>query len=154
MPWSYSPFRLGRVFPVEGQVSVTTLPRQSEASPEESSEWSRNSNCVSPRATDATMLDRVSLCYGQAPKKSAPMDGTSAQNVLPLSQYQVEAQNEWELFSPSLKMTSEPKPRQDSHAMPGPAGGPSLRVEAGTARAVASSAASLREVPGFLSCQE
>ena len=77
------------MFPVEGQVSVATLPQQSEVHPEQSSEWSRDSNCVSPGASDETMSDRVSLCYGSAsdlsqsisdasmpdPEENAPMDG-------------------------------------------------------------------------------
>ena len=92
--------------------------------PEQSREWSRNSNCVSPGATDATMSGRVSLCYGSAselsrsisdasmpdPENSTPTDGPSAENVSPLSQFQIVAQDEWQLFNPSLTMTSEPKP--------------------------------------------
>ena len=62
-PWSYAPFRLNRMFPVEGQVRVATLPQQSEALPKQPSEWSRISNCVSPGATDATMSDRASLLW-------------------------------------------------------------------------------------------
>ena len=67
-------------------------------------------------------------------------------SVLPLSQSQIEAQDEWELFSPSFMMTCEPD--RD------PACGPSLHVEglahpAGPARAEAGSAVSLCEVLGF-----
>ena len=100
-PWSYSPLRLDRMFPVEGQVSVATLPQESEAFPEQPNEWSRISNCVSPGATDATMSDRDSLCIGSAselsgsisdasmadPESSAPLDGPLAASVLPLSKH-------------------------------------------------------------------
>ena len=116
VPWLSSPFWLNRMFPAEGQLSVATLPQQSEASPEQSSDWSRVSNCVSTAATDATMSDRVSLSSGSAselswnisdasmhdPEKSAPMGGSSAANVLPLSESQIEAQDEWEACGPSL----------------------------------------------------
>ena len=69
-PWSHAPFRLDRMFPVEGQVSVPTLPKQSEAIQEQSSERSRISKCVSPGATDATVSDHARLCSGSASELS------------------------------------------------------------------------------------
>ena len=130
------------MFPVEGRVSVATMPLQSGATPEQSSERSRTSNCVGPGATDATMSHRVSHCSGSAselsrsvsdapmldPEQSAPVDGPSATKVLQLSQSQIEAHSEWELFSPSFTMTSEPTPWTCVQRLV-QQGGPSLRVE-------------------------
>ena len=119
------------MFPEERQVIVATLPQESEAIPEQPSEWSRISNCVSPGATDATMSDHVGLS-ARPTACSVPSRGSGRVEAL------------------------QPKPHDDQRAQTvtgllGPACVTRIwrKHPAGTARAEAGLAVSLREVPGF-----